>query len=53
MKVPQRYILLGLGIVIIFIIVLHRLSKKATVPAYEQVEQAKDWVDEKDPVTGV
>jgi|GEM_PF-5112870 len=55
MKVPQRYILIGLGIVVLFIVVLHRLSKKekATVPLYEQVEKAKDWIDEKDPVTGV
>lgn len=53
MKVPQRYIVIGLGVIIIFIVVLHRLSKKATLTSYEQQEKAKDYIDEKDPVTGV
>lgn len=53
MKVPQKYIFLALGVIIAFMIILHRLSKKAVVPQYEQEEKAKDWVDEKDPVTGV
>lgn len=53
MKVPQKYIFLALGLVILFIVVLHRLSKKAVVPAYEQEEKAKNYVDEKDPITGV
>lgn len=53
MKVPQKYILVGLGVLIVFIVVLHRLSKHATVPMAEQIEAERDWVDEKDPVTGV
>lgn len=40
MKVPQKYFLIGIGAIIIFIIVLHQMSKKTTLSVVEQKEHA-------------